>query len=135
SSRLLIKPRGHRHRAEGSERQRRCKGDRMRLEIMNDPAGVLIGELKNLQDIADCIKPSRADLPTLDGIDVYGETLPLNEVGGGDHIIYVDFQKRYDLQARIERAHTQGRADIVEKLKRCRRIAGIVVLDVSGHTV
>jgi len=51
----------------------------MRSEIMNDPAGVLIGELKNLQDIADCIKPSRADVPVLDGIDVYGETLSLNE--------------------------------------------------------
>jgi len=107
----------------------------MRLEIMNDPAGVLSGELKNLQDIVNCIKPSRADLPALDGIDVYGETLPLNEAGGGDHIIYVDFQKRYDLQARIERAQAQGRADIVENLKMCRRMAGIVLLDVSGHHV
>src|SRR5207249_12316884 len=103
----------------------------MRSEIMNDSAGVLIGELKNLQDIADCIKPSRADLPVLDGIDVYGETLSLNEAGGGDHIIYVDFQKRYDLQARIERADAQGRDDIVENLKRCRRMAGIVLFDVS----
>ena len=107
----------------------------MRSEIMNDPAGVLIGELKNLQDIADCIKPSRADVPVLDGIDVYGETLSLNEAGGGDHIIYVDFQKRYDLQARIERADAQGRDDIVENLKRCRRMAGIVLFDVSGHHV
>src|SRR5438093_11873162 len=107
----------------------------MRSEIMNDPAGVLIGELKNLQDIADCIKPSRADLPVLDGVDVYGETLCLNEAGGGDHIIDVDFQKRYDLQARIERADAQGRDDIVENLKRCRRRAGSVVFYVSGHHV
>src|SRR5215510_10367484 len=101
----------------------------MRFEIMNDPAGVLIGELKNLQGIAECIKPSRSDLPTIDGIDVYGETLPLNEAGGGDHISYVNFQKRYDLQARIERAEAQGRADIAENLKRCRTMAGIVLLD------
>src|SRR5439155_20019037 len=105
----------------------------MRSEIMNDPAGVLIGELKNLQDIADCIKPSRADLPVLDGIDFYGETLSLNEAGGGDHLIYVDFQKRHDLQARMERADAQGRDAIVGNLKRCRRMAGMLRSDVSGH--
>src|SRR5439155_1718232 len=81
--------------------------------------------------IADRIKPTTADIPALQGVDVYGETLPLRGAGGGDHIIYVDFQKRYDLQERIERAETQGRADIVENLKACRKMAGIVHLDVS----
>src|SRR5881397_2955890 len=107
----------------------------MRPQMMIDSTSVLSEELKNFQDIADRIKPSTADIPALEGVDVYGETLPLRGAGGGDHIIYVDFQKRYDLQARIERAETQGRADIVENLKMCRRMAGIVLLDVSGHHV
>src|SRR5437870_2754162 len=105
----------------------------MRPQMMIDSTSVLSEELKNFQDIADRIKPSTADIPALEGVDVYGETLPLRGAGGGDHIIYVDFQKRYDLQARIERAETQGRADIVENLKACRKMAGIVLLDVSGH--
>src|SRR5216117_64182 len=113
-----------------AERHRHCKGDRMRPQMMIDPTSVVSEELKNFQDIADRIKPSPADIPSLQGVDVYGETLPLRGAGGGDHIIYVDFQKRYDLQARLERAEMQGRADIVENLKACRKMAGIVLLDV-----
>src|SRR5262245_14450660 len=100
-----------------------------------DPLARLTGELKNLQDIALAIKPGPEDIPALNGIDVYGDMLPLNGVGGGDHIVYVDFKKRYDLPARIDRAASQGRWDIVEKLKQCGRMAGILVLDVSGHHV
>ena len=100
-----------------------------------DPLAVLTGELKNFQEIAHYIKPTPEELPTLAGIDVYGDTVPLNGVGGGDHIIYVDFKKRYDLQARIEHAAAEGRSDIMEKLKLCRGKAGIALLDVSGHHV
>ena len=101
----------------------------------SDPLALLTGELKNFEDIALYIKSSMEDVPTLAGIDVYGDTVPLNGVGGGDHIIYVDFKKRYDLQARIEHAAAEGRPDIMEKLKLCRRMAGMVLLDVSGHHV
>jgi serine phosphatase RsbU (regulator of sigma subunit) len=54
---------------------------------------------------------------------------------GGDHIIYVDFKKRYDLNERIKRASAERRHDIVKKLERCQRTAGIAVLDVAGHHV
>jgi serine phosphatase RsbU (regulator of sigma subunit) len=64
---------------------------------------------------------------------VYGEILPLNGIVGGDHLIYVDFKKRYDLDARIAQATAAGRTEIVANLKRCRRMAGIAVIDVSGH--
>src|SRR5438876_10280813 len=104
----------------------------MRPQMMIDSTSALSEELKNFQDIADRIKPTTADIPALQGVDVYGETLPLRGAGGGDHIIYVDFQKRYDLQARIERAETQGRADIVENLMAWRKMVGIVLRDVSG---
>ena len=98
-----------------------------------DPLALLTGELKNFQDIAKYIQASADEIPTLEGIDVYGGTVPLNGLGGGDHIIYVDFKKRYDLQARIEHARAEGRPDIMEKLKECQKMAGIVLLDVSGH--
>jgi serine phosphatase RsbU (regulator of sigma subunit) len=93
----------------------------------------LKGELKNFQEIARNIMPAPGEVPSLQGIDVYGGTIPLNGSVGGDHIIYVDFKKRYDLQARIRQASTEGRSEVVTHLERCRRKAGIAILDVSGH--
>ncbi len=95
----------------------------------------LTGELDNFQDIASYIKPRPGDVPRLDGIDIYGETLPLNGVVGGDHIIYIDFERRYDLEARIRQAAAGGRPEVVENLIRCRKMAGVAVVDVSGHQV
>ena len=95
----------------------------------------LTRELDNFQDIATYIKPRAGDVPRLDGVDIYGETLPLNGVVGGDHIIYVDFKERYDLEARIKQATEQGRPKVVENLRRCMKMAGVAVLDVSGHKI
>ena len=64
---------------------------------------------------------------------MFGGTLPLNGSVGGDHLIYVDFKQRFDLDARIARAREEGRPDIVSTSKRCRRMAGIALVDVSGH--
>jgi hypothetical protein len=78
-------------------------GSRLNMARSNvtDPLALLTGELKNFQEIARHIMPLPGEIPTLEGIDVFGDTMPLNGVVGGDHIIYVDYQKRYDLQARI----------------------------------
>lgn len=95
----------------------------------------LAKELENFQDIASYIKPQPGDVPEVTGFDIYGETLPLNGALGGDHIIYVDFKKRYDLVARIRDAMERGLPDVVENLGRCQRTAGIAVIDVSGHRV
>jgi len=54
---------------------------------------------------------------------------------GGDHLIYVDFKQRFDLELRIHRAAEKGRLGVVENLRRCQKTAGIAVLDVSGHRV
>ena len=97
-----------------------------RLESLTD-------ELKNFQDIARYIVPLPGEIPSLQGIDVYGGTMPLNGVIGGDHIIYVDFKKRYDLPARIRQAAAAGNRKVVANLERCQSKAGIAVLDVSGH--
>lgn len=94
---------------------------------------LLAGELRNFQEIARQIVPLPGEIPTLSGLDVYGDTFPLNGLVGGDHIIYLDFKKRFDLPARIRRATLDGRHDIVRSLESCRRKAGIALIDVSGH--
>ncbi|PYR29604.1 MAG: hypothetical protein DMF92_11290 [Acidobacteria bacterium] len=93
----------------------------------------LTGELENFEAIAKCLIPQPWDVPKLRGIDIHGGTLPLNGVVGGDHVIYVDFRERFNLDARIQRAIEDGRLDVVENLKRCQTMGGIAVLDVSGH--
>jgi len=95
----------------------------------------LRGELENFEEIAQHLIPKPGDLPQLNGVDVYGGTLALNGMIGGDHLIYVDFKKRFDLEARIARAVEKGRAEIVQNLQHCQKTAGIAVLDVSGHRV
>ena len=49
--------------------------------------------------------------------------------------MYVDFKKRYDLDARIEKARGRGQDDVVKKLEECRFKAGVAVADVSGHQI
>ncbi|HYN09840.1 MAG TPA: PP2C family protein-serine/threonine phosphatase [Vicinamibacterales bacterium] len=93
----------------------------------------LTRELANFEDIARYLMPQAGEVPRLQGIDICGGTLPLNGVVGGDHLIYVDFKQRFDLEARIEHAAGAGRPELVENLKRCQRMAGIALLDVSGH--
>lgn len=93
----------------------------------------LQGELENLEQITRLLAPSPGDLPDLEGIQVAGHTLPLNGIVGGDHLIYLDFKKRYNLDARIARAQRKNRPELAEKLALCRTRAGIAVADVSGH--
>ena len=105
------------------------------IQQVNDSMKMLMGELNNFQDIAGYVKPLPGEIPALDGIDIYGETIPLNGIVGGDHIVYVDFKKRYDLNARIKKARDRGQDDVVKKLEECRFKAGVAVADVSGHKI
>lgn len=92
-------------------------------------------EIRNLEEIARAIKPSSGEIPILPGIEIYGEALPLNGVAGGDHIIYVDFNKRYDLDHRIEDARVEKREDVAQNLKMIRHRAGILLADAAGHNI
>jgi serine phosphatase RsbU (regulator of sigma subunit) len=92
-------------------------------------------ELQNFESIATGLLPKPGEVPRLHGLDVWGDTLPLNGAVGGDHIIYVDFKQRFDLDARIAHATAKGRTAVVENLKRCRQKAGIAVIDVAGHRI
>jgi len=92
-------------------------------------------EILNFQKIAKNIKPDPGEIPEISGLDIYGETIPLSGDVCGDHIIYVDFTKRFNLPERIKRAETAGRIDIVNKLKGLKDKAGIMLSDVSGHSI
>jgi serine phosphatase RsbU (regulator of sigma subunit) len=93
----------------------------------------LTRELENFQNIAKYLLPLPGEVPRLRGIDVWGGSLPLSGTVGGDHITYVDFKQRFDLHARIERAHREGKPAVAENLARCQHMAGIALIDVAGH--
>lgn len=92
-------------------------------------------ELRNFEEIARHLKPSPGGTPKLAGIDIADLSIPFSHSMGGDHMIYVDFNRRYDLDLRIERARSLGRDSVVENLERLKRRAGILLVDVSGHRV
>jgi serine phosphatase RsbU (regulator of sigma subunit) len=93
----------------------------------------LLDELGNFQDIARHLLPTAGEVPRLQGFDIYGRVIALNGAVGGDHLIYVDFKQRFDLDARIARGLARGQNDIVDNLRRLQRAAGIALVDVAGH--
>jgi serine phosphatase RsbU (regulator of sigma subunit) len=104
-------------------------------DVRDDVLKQLRGELANFEDIAKFLMPQPGDIPKLHGIDLWGGTLALNGVVGGDHLIYVDYKQRFDLQTRITHAADEGRLEVAENLTRCQQTAGIALIDVSGHRV
>jgi serine phosphatase RsbU (regulator of sigma subunit) len=103
------------------------------------------------------IKPLPGEVPELKGIEIFGETLPQEGTIGGDHIIYINFNKRYDIDARIRRKEEkwqdemkefsaeeqrnnpyilkkkQEKDKIIKSLNENRERAGVLVADVKGH--
>jgi serine phosphatase RsbU (regulator of sigma subunit) len=100
---------------------------------IDDPREQLADELQNFQEIAAYLNPSPGEIPKLNGVDIAGLSLPLKRVIGGDHIIYIDFNRRYNLDRRIAKARARGREEVATKLEELRTRAGILVADVSGH--
>jgi serine phosphatase RsbU (regulator of sigma subunit) len=103
------------------------------------------------------IQPPTGSIPEIDGIDICGNILPKEGSMGGDHIIYIDFNKRYNLEARIEaienkweedikefspkemqnnrflRKKEEEKNNIIKALKSNRNKAGVLVADIKGH--
>jgi serine phosphatase RsbU (regulator of sigma subunit) len=102
---------------------------------LNDLVRDLTSELENFEDIARYLRPQPGDLPKLAGIDIHGGTLPLKGSVGGDHVIYLDFKERFDLERRIQRGLEKGRLDLVDNLLHLHGRAAVALLDVSGHRV
>jgi serine phosphatase RsbU (regulator of sigma subunit) len=95
----------------------------------------LRSELQNFQDITKYLVPRSGDVPRLRGIEMFGGCMALTGTVGGDHLIYVDFKRRFDLAARARRAAELGRPEVVKNLERCERMAGVALIDVAGHRV
>ena len=100
------------------------------MQDMND-----INELINFQQMAKFINPSAGDIPSVSGLDIYGETINLSGDVCGDHIIFMDFAKRYNLDQRIKRADHTNKKEISDKLKELKHKSGILLSDVSGHRI
>jgi len=73
------------------------------------------------------------DEVSLANIEVFGQAFPLNGILGGDHIILVDFKRRYNLEARIARARRDGRDDVARRLAECNDRVGVLLADSCGH--
>ncbi|MDI9612041.1 MAG: PP2C family protein-serine/threonine phosphatase [Acidobacteriota bacterium] len=79
------------------------------------------------------LAPAPGAVPAIPGIDIYGRTVPLNGMVGGDLITYVNFQERFCLETRIREATRAGRGEMVQALRRLEGAGGILVADVAGH--
>jgi len=91
-------------------------------------------ELRNgAQYLAQRLTPTAGAIPRIPGIDIHGVSLPLNGIAGGDLLTYVDFQERFDLDARVRRALSLGQDETARALQKLKHTGGILVADVAGH--
>jgi len=90
-------------------------------------------EIRNLLDITAPLAPQLDQIPHLQGIDIHAQSIPLNGFLGGDHIIFIDFNQRYDLEERIKRARTAGKESVAKQLQLTAKKVGILIADVAGH--
>lgn len=105
------------------------KSENEQLAAARQRIAFLTTELENFSGLARHFDPPPSELPEVPWIDVYGKSLPLNGQAGGDHIIYVDFKKRYKMDKLIREAPEE----LKTKLRATAARAGIAVIDVEGH--
>jgi len=91
-------------------------------------------EIENFVRTVRLIRPPNLGM-RIGQVEVYGNSVFLNGSAGGDHITYVDFARRYDLDRRIRAACDTGATDVAAKLAENRGRLGILVADVSGHQI
>ncbi len=89
-------------------------------------------EINNLQDIALSNSPLPGEIPNLNNIDISGRIIPLNGKVGGDHIIYIDFNRRYNLDYKIDQASSET---VKENLQGLKTKGGVLISDVAGHNM
>ena len=103
------------------------------LAFRQSPTG-LDEELENLRSILATVY-SYPETFSLERIDLFGRSFPLKGELGGDHVVFVDFARRFDLDRRIADANASGRPDIAARLATNRGKVGVLVADVSGHSM
>ena len=91
-------------------------------------------EIENFIRILRLIRPPSLELQRGE-VEIYGNSIFLNGAAGGDHIVYLDFDRRYDLDRRIRAANESGNRKVAAKLAENRGRLGILVGDVSGHQI
>lgn len=92
----------------------------------------LEAELANFRSMMDYVHYIPDDV-SLKNFSAFGESFPLNGVLGGDHIVFVDFKERYNLDRRIACALDNGLPRIADQLEKCRDRVGILLADSAGH--
>jgi serine phosphatase RsbU (regulator of sigma subunit) len=86
-----------------------------------------------VQTLARCLIPDAGDIPRISNVDISAVSIPLNGVAGGDLVTFVNFPERYDLDARISRALSQGNEEMAHAIQKLKRKGGVLVADVAGH--
>lgn len=94
--------------------------------------GKLERELANFRSMMEYVNWF-PDEVSLANIEVFGQMYPLNGILGGDHIVLLDFKRRYNLDARIANAQRDGREDVARRLDACRDRVGVLLADSCGH--
>jgi serine phosphatase RsbU (regulator of sigma subunit) len=103
------------------------------LAFRHSPTG-LDEELENLRSILAAVY-SYPETFSLERIDLFGRSFPLKGELGGDHVVFVDFARRFDLDRRIAEARAAGREEVAARLAANRGKVGVLVADVSGHSM
>jgi len=66
--------------------------------MTSEDTGVSIDEY-----LRERLMPVEGSIPQISGIEMYGNSVPVETVGG-DLFEYINFQQRYDINARIQQA-------------------------------
>jgi serine phosphatase RsbU (regulator of sigma subunit) len=99
-----------------------------------DSAATLAREMGNLRAILGSVYAYPESF-SLKRIDLFGRSFPMRGEVGGDHLIFVDFARRYDLDRRVAQAIAEGCPDVAARLEANRSRVGVLVADVSGHSM
>lgn len=91
-------------------------------------------EIENFVGTVRLIRPPNPGLQ-MGQVEFYGDSVFLNGAAGGDHIVYVEFDRSYDLDRRIRAAIEDGTVEVSARLGESRDRLGILVGDVSGHQI
>jgi len=97
-------------------------------------------EISEVVKHVKAIQPNSGEIPSLKGYDIFGESIQLTEALGGDHIIYLDYKKRYSLDFLVkvtlgsDKSATEKQR-IVANIEKSKTKIGILLADISGHDV
>ncbi len=89
-------------------------------------------EMVNLRAILEVVYAVPSDF-SLQNVDICGQCWPMAGSAGGDHLVFVDFKRRFDLDRRVQLAERAGRDNVARALETNRDRIGILLADVSGH--